>query len=94
MPFAALAGVAPIPASSGKTTHMRLNGRGNRQLNRALYTIATNQAIYHPPAKAYLACKATEQKSRRDGTRALKRQLVRSVFRLLREGAPALEMAA
>jgi transposase len=92
--FAALAGVAPIPASSGQTRRMRLNRGGNRQLNRALYTIATNQAIYHPPARAYLARKAAEQKSRRDGIRALKRQLVRTVFRLLREGAPALEMAA
>ena len=73
---------------------MRLDRGGNRQLDRALYTIAANQAIYHPPAKAYLARKIAEQKSRRDGIRALKRQLVRTVFRLLREGAPALEMAA
>ena len=73
---------------------MRLNRGGNRQLNRALYTIAANQAMYHPPAKVYLARKAAEQKSRRDAIRALKRQLVRTVFRLLCEGAPALQLAA
>ena len=35
--FAMLAGVAPIPASSGQTQRMRLNRGGNRQLNRALH---------------------------------------------------------
>ena len=92
--FAALAGVAPIPASSGQTSRMRLNRGGNRQLNRALHTIATVQAMHHPPAQAYLARKAAEQKSGREAIRALKRQLVRTVFRLLREGAHELEMAA
>ena len=38
--FAMLAGVAPIPASSGQTSRMRLNRGGNRQLNRALFSIA------------------------------------------------------
>jgi transposase len=92
--FAALAGVAPIAASSGQTQRMRLNRGGNRQLNRALYTIATVQAMRHPPAKVYLARKAAEGKTRRDAIRALKRQLVRTVFRLLREGAPSLQMVA
>ena len=52
-----LAGVAPIPASSGETRRMRLNRGGNRRLNRALYTIALAQAWHHPPAKAYVARK-------------------------------------
>lgn len=92
--FAALAGVAPIPASSGQTQRMRLNRGGNRQLNRALHTIATVQAAHHPAAQAYLARKRTEQKTDRDAIRALKRQLVRTVFRLLREGAQGLQLAA
>jgi transposase len=37
--FARLAGVAPIPASSGKTTRHRLSRGGDRQLNRALHTV-------------------------------------------------------
>jgi len=37
--FAALAGVNPIPASSGQVTRHRLNRSGDRQLNRALHTI-------------------------------------------------------
>lgn len=35
--FAALAGVSPIPASSGNTTRYRLNRGGDRRLNRALH---------------------------------------------------------
>lgn len=92
--FAALAGVAPIPASSGQTQHLRLNRGGNRQLNRALYTIALTQAAHHAPARTYLARKRAEGKTKRDAIRALKRQLVRTVFRLLREGAPGLALAA
>jgi hypothetical protein len=37
--LAALAGVNPIPASSGQVTRYRLNRGGDRQLNRALHTI-------------------------------------------------------
>jgi transposase len=37
--FAALCGVSPIPASSGKTTRWRLNRGGNRQANSALHQI-------------------------------------------------------
>jgi len=92
--FAALAGVAPIPASSGQTQRMRLNRGGNRQLNRALYTIALSQAFHHPPAKAYIARKRAEGKTWREALRALKRQLVRTVFSLLQAGAGSLELAA
>ena len=92
--FAALAGVAPIPASSGQTQHVRLDRGGNRQLNRALHTIALSQAMHHEPARAYIARKRAEGKTGRDAIRALKRQLVRTAFRLLREGARPLAVAA
>ena len=51
--FAMLAGVAPIPASSGRVPRMRLNRGGNRQLNRALYSIAFAQ-VRDLPARAGL----------------------------------------
>jgi transposase len=92
--LAALAGVAPIPASSGQTQRMRLNRGGNRQLNRALYTIALSQAFHHPPAMAYIARKRAEGKTWREALRALKRQLIRTVFRLLQVGAARAELAA
>ena len=89
-----LAGVAPIPASSGQTQHLRINRGGNRQLNRALHTIAFSQARHHEPARVYLARKRAEGKTSRDAIRALKRQLVRTVFRLLQQGAQQLAAAA
>ncbi|MGH2465253.1 MAG: IS110 family transposase [Candidatus Limnocylindrales bacterium] len=92
--LAALAGVAPIPASSGQTQRMRLNRGGNRQLNRALHTIALVQAWHYPPAQAYIARKRAEGKTWREALRALKRQLVRTVFRLLQAGAVSLPVGA
>ena len=85
--FAMLAGTAPIPASSGQVQRMRLNRGGNRQLNRALYTIAFTQARSYPPAQAYMARKKDEGKTWREALRALKRHLTRVVFRLLLDGA-------
>lgn len=41
--FAMHAGVAPVPASSGKTNRHRLARGGNRQLNAALHRIAVTQ---------------------------------------------------
>jgi transposase len=86
--LAALAGVAPIPASSGQIQRMRLNRGGNRQLNRAFYVIAVTQSRFHPPAKAYITRRIeADGKTWREAIRALKRQLVRPVFRLLLEGS-------
>jgi transposase len=81
--FARLAGVAPIPASSGAHTRYRLDRGGNRQLNCALHRIAVCQGRVHPPAREFLARKQAEGKSRREALRCLKRHLARRVWRLL-----------
>ena len=92
--LAALAGVAPIPASSGQVQRMRLNRGGNRQLNRALHVIAVIQARFHPPARAYVTRRIeVDGKTWREAIRALKRRLVRPVYRLLLEGS-AVQLAA
>jgi transposase len=77
------AGAAPLPASSGKHQRHRLNRSGNRQLNCALHRIAVTQGRHHPPARAYLARKEAEGKSRREALRCLKRHLARAVHRTL-----------
>jgi transposase len=77
------AGAAPLPASSGSRRRHRLNRSGNRQLNCALHRIAVSQGQHHPPARAYLAGKQAEGKSRKEALRCLKRHLARSVYRLL-----------
>jgi transposase len=81
--FARLAGVAPIPASSGKRIRHRLDRGGNRQLNCALHRIAVTQGRVHAPAREFLARKQAEGKSRMEALRCLKRHLARRVWRLL-----------
>jgi len=81
--LASYAGVAPLDASSGRQQRHRLNRTGNRRLNRALYTIALTQIRIHPPAREYFARRLTEGKTRREALRALKRQLIRSIYRIL-----------
>jgi len=82
--FARQAGVAPIPASSGRRDRQRLNRGGDRQLNAALHRIAVAQGRCHPDAKAYLARKQAEGKSRMEALRCLKRHLARHAWQLLR----------
>jgi len=82
--LARLAGVAPIPASSGKTSRHRLDRGGNRQLNCALHRIAVTQGRVHPPAREFLARKQAEGKGRMEALRCLKRHLVRAVWNALR----------
>jgi transposase len=82
--LARLAGVAPIPASSGKRDRHRLDRGGNRQLNCALHRIAVTQGRVHPPARAYLARKQAEGKARMEALRCLKRHLARTVWQALR----------
>jgi len=81
--FAALAGVAPIPASSGQTVRHRLNRGGDRQLNRALHTIVMWRTNFHSESKAYLVKRRHEGKTDREVRRCLKRHLARRIFKLL-----------
>jgi len=91
--FARMAGLAPIPASSGKTERFRLDRGGNRQLNCAIHRIAVTQGRYFEPARIYLAKKQAEGKSRKEAIRCLKRQLVRPVLRCLNCYSEAMEAA-
>ena len=81
--FAAVSGTAPIPASSGKTTRHRLNRGGNRQLNRALHTVAVVQGKSDDRAKAYLERRMAEGKSRLEALRCLKRHLADVIYRTM-----------
>jgi transposase len=82
--LARLAGVAPIPASSGNRRRHRYDRGGNRQLNCALHRIAVTQARCHEPAREFLARKRAEGKTSREALRSLKRHLVRAVWQALR----------
>jgi len=90
--FARLAGVAPIPASSGKRIRHRLDRGGNRQLNCALHRIAVTQGRIHPPAREFLARKQAEGKSRMEALRCLKRHLARRVWKLMVDSEREISM--
>lgn len=81
--FAALAGVAPIAASSGQIIRHRLNRAGDRQLNRALHTIILSRLTHHAETRTYASRRREEGKSAREIKRCLKRHLARRLFRLL-----------
>lgn len=87
--FARHAGVAPIPVSSGSRQRHRLDRGGNRQLNCALHRIAVVQARTAGHAGAeYLAARQAAGKTRQDALRCLKRQLARTVWKLLINAQP------
>ena len=85
--FASLNGTAPIPASSGQRQRHRLNRGGNRRLNQAIHMIALTQARMDPRARAYIARRLAEGRTRRDASRALKRHLSDVVYQQLRRDA-------
>jgi transposase len=75
--FAMLAGASPIAASSGQTIRHRLNRGGDRQLNRALHTIAVSRRATHRPTRDYIDRRIREGKTTREINRCLKRYLAR-----------------
>jgi len=81
--FAALCGVSPVPASSGRTRRHRLNRGGDRQANRALQVIAVARLRTDPETRAYHDRRAAEQLSDREITRCLKRYIARQIYRAL-----------
>jgi transposase len=86
--FASLAGVAPIPASSGMTTRHRLNRCGDRQLNRALHVIVLSRLRYDPDTRAYAERRRAEGRTDREIKRCLKRYIARQLYRQL-ESSPS-----
>ncbi|MGC2939525.1 IS110 family transposase [Brevibacterium sp. FAM 24638] len=84
--FAALAGVNPIPASSGNTHRHRLNRGGDRQLNRALHTVIMNRMVHDERTRKYVARHYGEdptKKSKKEIRRKLKWYLARRVYKIL-----------
>jgi len=82
--FAALCGVAPLDASSGRQQRHRLNRGGNRDANRALWVIAFVRWRMHPETKAYAARRMSEGRTKLEILRCIKRYIAREVFKLLR----------
>lgn len=81
--FAALAGVNPIPASSGNTVRHRLNRGGDRRLNRALHMAVITRMTHDPDTKAYVERRRAQGRTTQEIRRCLKRYLARHLYRTL-----------
>jgi len=81
--FAHLCGVAPIPASSGRTHRHRLNRGGDRAANNALYIVVLGRLRYDSRTRAYAERRTTEGLSKPEIIRCLKRYVAREVFAVL-----------
>ena len=69
--FASLAGVNPIPASSGNTVRHRINRGGDRRLNRALHMAAVTRIRMDPRTRAYVERRTAEGRTPREIRRCL-----------------------
>jgi transposase len=82
--FAKLCGVAPLPASSGKTTgRYRLNRGGDRLANSALWHVVITRMVAHQPTKDYIARRTAEGRTKKEIIRCLKRYVAREVYKVL-----------
>jgi transposase len=81
--FAHLCGVAPLPASSGKTQRHRLNRGGDRAANSALWRIAMTRLRHDPATRNYRDRRASHQKTPKEIMRCLKRYIAREVYRAI-----------
>ena len=79
--FAALCGVSPVEASSGRTQRRRLNRGGDRAANSALYTIVLSRLRWDERTKAYVQRRVSEGHTRREVIRCLKRYVAREIYR-------------
>ncbi|HEU0086885.1 MAG TPA: IS110 family transposase [Pseudonocardiaceae bacterium] len=82
--FAALCGVSPIEASSGKTHRRRLNRGGDRHANCALHTIVLSRLRWDACSRAYVQRRITEGKTKREAIRCLKRYVAREIYQLIK----------
>ena len=87
--FACLAGVNPIPASSGNTVRHRLNRGGDRRLNSALHMAAITRMTYDTETCDYVEKRRAEGKTDKEIRRCVKRYLARRIFRILAVAAQA-----
>ena len=80
--FARLAGVAPIPASSGQTIRYRLDRSGDSAQPRPPPDPRRTTPM-HRPTIDYINRRTQEGKTHREANRCLKRYLARNLYRLL-----------
>lgn len=91
--FAALCGVSPVPASSGRTDRHRLNRSGDRAANSALYTVVLVRMRHDQRTRDYVARRTAQGLTKPEIIRCLKRYVARQLLPLIRDPHPKHEPA-
>jgi transposase len=81
--FAALCGVTPVDASSGRQKRHRLNRGGNRDANRALWVVAMVRMSRDLRTRDYVRRRTSEGLTKKEIIRCLKRYIAREIYRAL-----------
>ncbi len=84
--WAHLCGVAPIQASSGKVTRVRLDRGGDRQANSALWVVVITRMGSDLRTRAYVERRLKEGRSKPEIICVLKRYVAREVYHHLPRG--------
>jgi transposase len=89
--LAALCGVNPLPASSGKTVRHRLNRGGSRAANNALWTIAIVRMRGDLRTKVYVERRTKKGRTLKEIHRCLKRYIISELYPLILEDLSAAQ---
>lgn len=81
--LARLCGAAPIPASSGRTDRHRLHRGGDRQANKALYTITLTRQRGEQRTRDYIERRTKQGLTSKEIRRCLKRYIIREIYTAL-----------
>lgn len=92
--FAALCGVSPVQASSGKVTRHRLNRGGDRAANSALHIIAIGRLRTDARTQAYVSRRLAEGHSKLEAIRCLKRYIAREVYGIIQRRNSIINQSA
>jgi transposase len=87
--FAALCGVTPVDASSGRQKRHRLNRGGNRDANRALWVVPMVRMARDARTREYVKRRTAEGRTKQEIIRCLKRYIARQIYRALLAVIPA-----
>lgn len=89
--FAALCGVSPVDASSGRQQRHRLNRGGDRQANSAIWRIVLVRLRTDEETRDYIARALNNRKTKPEAIRALKRYVARRIWKILNQHPPQLD---
>lgn len=82
--FAALCGISPVPAGSGRTDGaVRLNRGGDRAANAAVHRVVIVRMRYEQRTRDYVARRTAQGMSKKRIIRCLKRHVARELYRLV-----------